>query len=235
MDTNNDVFSVKGKIKIAPSILSCDFSKLGEEIRVIEEAGADMVHIDIMDGVFVPNFSIGPMVVESIRKKTSLFFDVHLMIIEPEKYIENFIDAGADNITISWESTLHMHRCIEKVKNRGVKACIAINPATPVCILDSILEDVDMVLVMTVNPGYGGQKYIDLCTEKIRMLRQKINSLKTLTDLEVDGGIGPETIAVAAAAGANVFVAGTTIYHSKDPAKVISDLRKIAEGKFQMQ
>lgn len=217
-------------IKIAPSILNFDFARLAEKVKIVEDAGADMLHIDVIDGVFAPNISIGPMVVKSLRKETNIFFDVHLMIVNPEKYIDNFIDAGADSITVSCESTNHLYRSIQMIKNRGIKASVALNPATPLCFLDNIYDELDMILIMTVNPGFGGQKYIESCTEKIRDLRKALDARERKIDLEVDGGIGLDTIFKTADAGANVFVAGTAISQSGNPKEMLVKLREIANS-----
>jgi len=212
-------------IRIAPSILSADFSILGEEIKRVESAGADLIHIDVMDGHFVPNISIGPPVVKSLRKVTSLPFDVHLMIENPDDYLDAFIDAGADIISVHAECCYHLNRTIQRIKQRGIKAAVAINPATSLSILEWILSDVDMVLLMTVNPGFGGQKYIETVTEKVRMLKKMIDSKGLKPDIEVDGGIGPSNIFKVTEAGANVIVAGSTVYNAPDAAQIIKELK----------
>ena len=209
-------------IKLAPSILSADFSRLGEEIRAIEEAGADYVHVDVMDGRFVPNLTIGPLVVEAVKRCTKLPLDVHLMIVEPEKYIGDFKSAGADVITVHVEASPHLHRTLAAIRQLGAKAGVVLNPSTPPESIDYVLGDVDQVLVMSVNPGFGGQKFIPSSLDKVRAIRGKAQArgLSSL-DIEIDGGIGPDNIAEAWRAGANVFVAGNAIFGAakKNPEK----------------
>ncbi|NLC67553.1 MAG: ribulose-phosphate 3-epimerase [Clostridiaceae bacterium] len=218
-------------IKIAPSILASDFSRLGEEIKKVEDAGADMIHVDVMDGHFVPNITIGPPVVKCLRSVTKLPLDVHLMITGPDKYINDFADAGADILCVHVECCWHLNRTIQAIKQRGIKAAVALNPATSLSTLDWVLQDVDMVLIMTVNPGFGGQAYIESCTEKIRQLRRIVNERYLHIDIEVDGGIGLDNIRKVTEAGANVIVAGSTIYNAPDTKKIIADLRKFAFNK----
>lgn len=215
-------------IKIAPSILSADFSQLGNEIRAVEKAGADIIHIDVMDGHFVPNITIGPLVVEAARRVTDLELDVHLMISDPGSYIDAFADAGADWITVHVEACTHLHRVIGQIKQRGLKAGAVLNPSTPLSSLDYILEDLDLVMLMAVNPGFGGQSFIPSSLEKIWQLHQRIQALDLDTGIEVDGGISSKTIKDVAQAGANIFVAGSAIYYSDDYAETISKLRELA-------
>ena len=215
-------------LKIAPSILASDFSKLGEEVKKVERAGADIIHIDVMDGHFVPNITIGPNVVRCLRKATGLPFDVHLMIENPDSYIDDFIDAGTDIISVHAECCYHLNRNIQKIKQRGVKAAVALNPATSLSAVDWILGDVDMVLIMTVNPGFGGQKYISPMTEKVRELRKLVENKGLGIDIEVDGGIDLSNIYKVTEAGANVIVAGSTIFNAPDTAQIIKDLKEKA-------
>ncbi len=215
-------------IKIAPSILSADFSRLGEEVRAVAAGGADYVHVDVMDGHFVPNITIGPLVVEALRKTTDLPLDVHLMIENPDRYIPDFADAGADIITVHQEAVRHLHRTVQLIRSLGKKAGVSINPATPVETLDVILEDLDLVLVMTVNPGFGGQSFIPSCLPKIAALRREIDRRGLHVELEVDGGVKPDNIGRIAAAGAEVFVAGSAVFNHPDYAATIAALRENA-------
>lgn len=212
-------------IKIAPSILAADFSNLASEVKKVDAAGADLLHIDVMDGHFVPNITLGPSIISSLRDKTRLPFDVHLMISEPDKYIDDFVKAGADMISVHAEACNHLHRTIYNVKEKGIKVAVALNPATSLNTLDYILSDIDMVLLMTVNPGFGGQSFIKTMLDKIKALKDMINDKKLIMDIEVDGGITRENAAQVVEAGANVLVAGSAVYRSKDIKEAIEALR----------
>ena len=212
-------------VKIAPSILSADFSRLGDEVRAVEDAGADWIHVDVMDGRFVPNITIGPLVVEAVRKVTKLPLDVHLMIENADLYIEDFANAGADIISVHVEACPHLHRTIQSIKEKGVKAGVVLNPATTLFSLDEIIEQVDMVLLMSVNPGFGGQKFIKSVLSKIELLRNTLDESGVELDVEVDGGIKPDNADIIKQAGANVLVAGSAIFGSDDYKKAIEGLR----------
>ncbi len=214
------------RMKISPSILSADFTRLGEEIKAVTEAGADYIHIDVMDGHFVPNITIGPLLVEAARRATELPLDVHLMIDRPERYIEDFANAGSDIITIHAEATPHLHRAVQAVKERGLRAGVAINPSTPAQAIEPLADYIDMALVMSVNPGFGGQKFIRSALDKIRGLRAILDNAGSAAELQVDGGIKVGNIAAAAEAGADVFVAGSAVFGSSDYKKTIEDMRR---------
>jgi ribulose-phosphate 3-epimerase len=215
-------------IKIAPSILSADFSRLGADVQAIDRAGADYIHVDVMDGHFVPNITIGPLVVAALRKVTAKPLDVHLMIEHPDLYIAEFAKAGADIITVHQEAVPHLHRSVQLIKSLGKKAGVSLNPATPVETLDVILDELDLVLVMSVNPGFGGQAFIPAALDKIRALRQRITRRGLATELEVDGGIKTDNIRAVVAAGADVLVAGSAVFNSADYAATIVALRENA-------
>ncbi|MBX9972355.1 ribulose-phosphate 3-epimerase [Cytobacillus firmus] len=212
-------------VKIAPSILSADFSKLGEEIKDVERGGADYIHVDVMDGHFVPNITIGPLIVDAIRPVTKLPLDVHLMIENPDNYIEAFANAGADYITVHAEACKHLHRTIHFIKSFGVKAGVVLNPATPVNMIEHVIDDIDMVLLMSVNPGFGGQKFIHAVLPKIEAVKKMADAKGLNIEIEVDGGVNEETAQLCIEAGANVLVAGSAIYNQKDRAGAIAALK----------
>ncbi|MDD5711794.1 MAG: ribulose-phosphate 3-epimerase [Smithellaceae bacterium] len=213
--------------KIAPSLLSADFSRLAEEINAVEAAGADWIHIDVMDGHFVPNITIGVGVVKSMRKVTKLPFDVHLMIENPERYIEDFAKAGSDVITVHIEAASHLHRTVSFIRETGIKAGVSLNPATSLCQVEQILPDIDLLLLMTVNPGFGGQKFIGSSLNKIRQARELIARHAPHVMLEVDGGVNVENIGDISTAGAQIFVAGAAVFGSRDYQKTISRMKEL--------
>jgi ribulose-phosphate 3-epimerase len=210
---------------IAPSLLSADFSRLKEEVKAVEEAGADLLHLDVMDGLFVPNLTFGPLVISALRPHTKLLFDVHLMIVQPERYLKHFAEAGADLICVHAEATTHLHRAITQIKELGKLAGVSLNPHTPPEILDYVLELLDFVLVMTVNPGFGGQKFIPQCLPKIEKLKNTIVKRGLNTLIEVDGGINEKTSQLVISAGADILVAGSYIFEKEDYREAISILR----------
>jgi len=212
--------------RIAPSILSADFGRLKEEVQAVEAAGADYIHIDVMDGHFVPNITIGPVVVEAVRKITKLPLDVHLMIENPDRYIPDFAQAGANILAVHFEVCPNLRHTVTLIRDHSVKPAVVINPSTSVALLDQILEEVDMVLVMSVNPGFGGQKFIPSSVNKIQELKRMINQKGLKVDIEIDGGITPENVALVCKAGADVVVAGSAVFHTKDYRKTIALFRK---------
>lgn len=212
--------------KIAPSILSADFCHLGDEIRAVEAAGADYIHIDVMDGHFVPNITIGPPVIAALRKVTTLPLDVHLMIANPDRYIADFAAAGADIIVVHAEASTHLHRSIQLIKSLGKRAGVSLNPATPLNCLEYVLADLDLVLLMTVNPGFSGQSFIEECIPKIRSLRAMLDKRGIEAELEVDGGVKIDNIARISHAGADVFVAGSAVFNSPDYLATINALKQ---------
>ena len=215
------------KKQIAPSILSADFSRLGEEIKAVEKAGADLIHVDVMDGHYVPNITIGPGVVASLRKTTSLPFDVHLMIEEPDRYIDAFAEAGSDIVTVHAEAVIHLHRTVHYIKGRGIKAGVSLNPSTPLSCIEEILPDIDLLLIMTVNPGFGGQTFIPGTLPKIRKAREQVRRLGLGTAIEVDGGVTPDNIGSLAEAGADIFVAGAAVFGSPSYVETIGKMKGI--------
>jgi len=213
-------------IKIAPSILSADFSRLGEEVQAAEKAGADLIHVDVMDGHFVPNITIGPLVVKAVKKVASVPLDVHLMIEDPDKYIKDFAESGADIITVHSEASVHLHRSIQNIKECGVKAAVSINPATPVGNIELILPFVEMVLLMSVNPGFGGQKFIPEVLPKIKQLKNMLTGSGLKVDIEVDGGVTVDNVSEVQTAGADIVVMGSAFYNSKDYAETVRLVRE---------
>ncbi len=218
------------EIKFAPSILSADFSRLGDEIRAVDQAGAEVIHVDVMDGHFVPNITIGPLVVKAVRKATAKVVDVHLMIENADRYLESFAEAGADWITVHVEACPHLHRTVSRIRELGKKAGVVLNPATSLDMLDFILEEVDLVMLMSVNPGFGGQSFIRSTLRKISQLKKRIDDLGLAVGIEIDGGISPATIGEVAEAGANIFVAGSAIYGRPDYQAEIKKMRDLAEA-----
>lgn len=215
-------------IKLAPSILSADFARLLEDVKKVENAGCEYLHIDVMDGHFVPNITLGPNVVKSLRKDVNMVFDAHLMIENPDQYIEEFVKAGCDIITVHQEACVHLHRTIQNIKSHGIKAGVVLNPATPVDTIKHVLPDLDMVLLMSVNPGFGGQSFIPCVLDKIKELKAIIDSQGLNIDIEVDGGISPKNVAEVVQAGANVIVAGSAIFGSDDIQETVNLFRKNA-------
>ena len=212
----NNLKIAEGAVQLAPSILAADFARLGEQVAQAEQAGADRIHVDVMDGHFVPNISMGAPIVHSLRRVTRLPFETHLMISDPDFFLEEFVEAGSDSFLVHWEGNANLHRTVQRIKALGKKAGVVINPATPAAVLEEILQDVEQVLLMTVNPGFGNQHFLPTTLPKIRRVRQMLEQIKPGCDVEVDGGIDAETAPLAVAAGANVLVAGTAIFGASE-------------------
>ena len=221
----------KGAVKLAPSILAADFARLGEQVKEAEKAGADRIHVDVMDGHFVPNISMGPVIVQSLRPVTRLPLETHLMISDPDFFLEEFAEAGSDSLLVHWEGNNNLHRTVQRVKALGKRAGVVINPATPASVLEEILKDVDQVLVMTVNPGFGNQNFINTTLPKIRRVRELIEQIKPGCDLEVDGGIDATTAPLTVDAGANVLVAGSAIFGASEG--VTAAMKRLEAGANQ--
>ena len=219
----------RGAVRIAPSILACDFARLGEELSAVEAAGADWIHVDVMDGHFVPNLTLGPPIVEAVRRATNLPLDVHLMIEAPERSIPDYVKAGADTVGVHAETCPHLHRTVGQIRETGARACVVLNPSTPAQALEGVLGDIDQVLLMTVNPGFGGQRFIESVLPKLETIRGWIDERNLNVALEVDGGIAAGTVGRASRAGADVFVAGTAVFGAEDYAAAIAALRREAE------
>lgn len=214
------------RVRVAPSILSADFGRLAEEVKAVEAAGADLIHVDVMDGRFVPNLTIGPLVVEAVKRATTLPLDVHLMIVEPEKYVDDFAKAGANTITVHQETCPHLHRTLQQIRNAGAKPSVVLNPSTPLSAIEEVLPEVTQVLLMSVNPGFGGQQFIASTVDKVRRLRAMLDARKlSHVDIEIDGGINATTARDVVAAGATVLVAGNAVFKTKDYAAAIAALR----------
>ena len=215
------------RVKVAPSILSADFGRLAEEVKAVEQAGADYIHVDVMDGRFVPNLTLGPVIVEAVRRATKLPLDVHLMIVEPERYVDAFVKAGADIVTVHVETSPHLNRTLQQIREAGATPSVVLNPATPLSSIEEVLDQVGQVLLMSVNPGFGGQRFLPGSVERVRRLRVMLDArgLGEQVDIEVDGGINAQTAAQVVAAGARVLVAGSAVFNQDDYAKAIAALR----------
>ena len=217
---------MKATVRVAPSILSADFSRLGEEVKAVEAAGADLIHVDVMDGRFVPNLTIGPLVVEALKRVTTLPLDVHLMIVEPEKYLADFVHAGAATLTVHVEACPHLHRTIQQIREAGAIPGVALNPSTPLNAVEHVLEDVGLVLLMSVNPGFGGQSFILFVLKKIEELHRRLARMSARPELEVDGGIKLDNCREVAEAGATILVAGSAIFGAPDPGQAVLQMRE---------
>jgi ribulose-phosphate 3-epimerase len=218
------------RILISPSLLSCDFGRLAEEVRAVEAAGADWIHVDVMDGRFVPNITMGPVVVQAIKRVATRPLDVHLMIVEPERYLEAFVKAGADILAVHVEASPHLHRTLQQIRQLGAKPAVVLNPSTPLAAVEEVLDEVELVLLMSVNPGFGGQSFIESTVDKVRRLRAMVDARGLEVDIEVDGGINAQMAKRVVEAGATVLVAGSYVFSAKDYAQAIRSLRPVGQG-----